>query len=86
MAYVIFLGTGKTSVIAAMVQSMLLQDSEEETVWIIAQSNVAVKNVAEKLVKIGLNEFKLVVSNEFYFQWSVIPRLPIIRTLMIMKA
>lgn len=54
--------------IAAMTQSMLLAD-EEETVWIIAQSNVAIKNVAEKLVKIGLTDFKLIVSHEFYFQW-----------------
>ncbi|PVF95895.1 hypothetical protein CPB86DRAFT_555029 [Serendipita vermifera] len=94
-------GTGKTSVIAAMTQCILLQeqenntqedkeapddrkrekyeheDEEEEeekedrgpTVWIVAQSNVAVKNVAEKLLKVGIYEFKLIVSQEFHFEW-----------------
>jgi hypothetical protein len=38
-------------------------------VWIIAQSNVAVKNVAEKLVRIGLLQFKLLVSEDFHFEW-----------------
>lgn len=50
-------------------------DSDDEsrndgpTMWIIAQSNVAVKNVAEKLLKIGIEQFKLVVSGEFHFEW-----------------
>jgi hypothetical protein len=91
-------GTGKTSVIAAMTQSLLLSgdtkpndeeeihpvpdldgsDSESDfikdgpTVWIIAQSNVAVKNVAEKLVKIGIQEFKLIVSSDFHIDWYLI--------------
>jgi hypothetical protein len=91
-------GTGKTSVIAAMTQSLLLSggtkpnddeeihpvpdrdgsDSESDstedgpTVWIIAQSNVAVKNVAEKLVKIGIEEFKLIVSSDFHIDWYLI--------------
>lgn len=41
-------------------------------IWIIAHSNVAVKNVAEKLVKIGLLQFKLMVSEEFHFEWCVV--------------
>ena len=41
------------------------------TVWIVAQSNVAVKNVAEKLVKVGIHQFKLIVSREFHFDWQV---------------
>lgn len=39
------------------------------TLWIVAQSNVAVKNVAEKLVKVGIHNFKLIVSTEFHFEW-----------------
>ena len=52
-------------------------DEDEEaartgpTVWIVAQSNVAVKNVAEKLVKVGIESFKLIVSKEFHFEWQV---------------
>jgi hypothetical protein len=37
-------------------------------VWIVAQSNVAVKNIAEKLVKVGV-DFRLLVSKEFHFEW-----------------
>jgi hypothetical protein len=40
-------------------------------VWIVAQSNIAVKNVAEKLVKVGIHQFKLLVSREFHFEWQV---------------
>jgi regulator of nonsense transcripts 1 len=90
-------GTGKTSVIAAMTECILVggeeepsddiprppspDDSEAEqelnggpsgpVVWIVAQSNVAVKNVAEKLQKVGIHQFKLIVSQEFYFEWQV---------------
>ncbi|KAI6155124.1 AAA domain-containing protein, partial [Pisolithus tinctorius] len=39
------------------------------TIWIAAQSNVAVKNVAEKFDKIGFHDFKLLVSLEFHFDW-----------------
>ncbi|KAI6157048.1 AAA domain-containing protein, partial [Pisolithus tinctorius] len=39
------------------------------TIWIAAQSNVAVKNVAEKFDKIKFYDFKLLVSVEFHFGW-----------------
>lgn len=49
------------------------EDEEAErtgpTIWIVAQSNVAVKNVAEKLIKVGIESFKLIVSGEFHFEW-----------------
>ncbi|KAF9647979.1 hypothetical protein BDM02DRAFT_3097219, partial [Thelephora ganbajun] len=38
-------------------------------VWVIAQSNVAVKNVAEKLAESGFLDFKLLVSKDFHFDW-----------------
>ncbi|KAI6042876.1 AAA domain-containing protein, partial [Pisolithus marmoratus] len=44
-------------------------DSSSRTIWIAAQSNVAVKNVAEKFDKIGFHDFKLLVSLEFHFDW-----------------
>ncbi|KAG2367901.1 AAA domain-containing protein [Suillus spraguei] len=41
----------------------------ERTVWLVAQSNVAVKNIAEKLDKVGFREFKLLVSKDFHYDW-----------------
>jgi regulator of nonsense transcripts 1 len=38
-------------------------------IWLMAQSNVAVKNIAEKLAKLGFLNFKLLVSFEFHHQW-----------------
>jgi len=61
-------GTGKTTVIAAAVHSMVA-GHELNTVWVIAQSNVAVKNVAEKLVDSGFTDFKLLVSKDFHYGW-----------------
>ncbi|KAJ7455343.1 P-loop containing nucleoside triphosphate hydrolase protein [Mycena galericulata] len=53
-------GTGKTTVIAAAVTSM--GGYPERTIWITAQSNVAVKNVAEKLAASDFWDFKILVS------------------------
>lgn len=36
--------------------------------WIVAQSNVAVKNIAEKLFAKKV-DFKILVSKEFYVEW-----------------
>ncbi|KAG2038451.1 P-loop containing nucleoside triphosphate hydrolase protein [Suillus americanus] len=55
-------GTGKTTVIAASVDSIVRTGHKDRTVWLVAQSNVAVKNIAEKLDKVGFHEFKLMVS------------------------
>ena len=54
--------------IAAAVQSKIAEH-RSNTIWIIAQSNVAVKNVAEKLVDSGFLDFKLIVSKDFHFDW-----------------
>jgi len=64
-------GTGKTTVIAASVASLKLNPNykEERHIWLLAQSNVAVKNIAEKLADVGFFDFKLLVSNEFHFEW-----------------
>ncbi|KZP11024.1 hypothetical protein FIBSPDRAFT_195553 [Athelia psychrophila] len=61
-------GTGKTSVIAASVINMMSGPSPR-TVWLIAQSNVAVKNIAEKLAEVGFLNFRLLVSKDFHFDW-----------------
>jgi hypothetical protein len=64
-------GTGKTTVIAASVLRMV-KCSTTRTVWLVAQSNVAVKNIAEKLDKVEFHEFKLLVSKDFHFYWYVV--------------
>ncbi|KAI6095154.1 AAA domain-containing protein, partial [Pisolithus sp. B1] len=43
--------------------------ANSRTVWIAAQSNVAVKNIAEKFASIGFYDFALLVSKEFHFDW-----------------
>lgn len=62
-------GTGKTSVIAAYVQTAL--DVGYTGIWLVAQSNVAVKNIAEKLLKIDFHDFRLLVSADFKEGWCV---------------
>lgn len=59
---------GKTTVIAAIVDT-LIQETEEETIWVVAQSNIAVKNIAEKLHSCDFKDFRLLVSGEFIFDW-----------------
>ena len=63
-------GTGKTTVIAAAVTSFHHADPKR-SVWIAAQSNVAVKNIAEKLCAVNFYDFKLLVSKDFHFDWCV---------------
>ncbi|KAG2146163.1 uncharacterized protein EDB93DRAFT_1150045 [Suillus bovinus] len=60
-------GTGKTTVIASFVQTALRGGLSG--IWLIAQSNVAVKNIAEKLADVGLTKWKLLVSREFFEYW-----------------
>ncbi|KAI6123258.1 hypothetical protein EV401DRAFT_1287981 [Pisolithus croceorrhizus] len=63
-------GTGKTTVIAVAVTSMIsCPEASSRTVWIAAQSNVAVKNIAEKFAKLDFYDFALLVSEEFHFDW-----------------
>jgi regulator of nonsense transcripts 1 len=64
-------GTGKTTVIAASVVSMMAS-ANNSTMWLIAQSNVAVKNIAEKLAEVGFWNFKVLVSTGFHFDWYVL--------------
>ncbi|KAI9574020.1 P-loop containing nucleoside triphosphate hydrolase protein [Boletus coccyginus] len=61
-------GTGKTTVIAASVISHYYADSEQG-IWVAAQSNVAVKNIAEKFIKEGFHKFKILVSKDFHYDW-----------------
>ncbi|KAG6862110.1 hypothetical protein C0995_005922 [Termitomyces sp. Mi166 len=58
-------GTGKTTTIAAAVS---VWEQERLPTWIIAHSNVAVKNMAETLFKKEV-DFKILVSKEFHFEW-----------------
>ncbi|KAG1876597.1 P-loop containing nucleoside triphosphate hydrolase protein [Suillus subalutaceus] len=56
-----------TTVIASFVQTALAGGLSG--IWLIAQSNVAVKNIAEKLTDFGLTNWKLLVSTEFFDDW-----------------
>lgn len=58
-------GTGKTTTIAAAAATWV---DRKVPCWMIAQSNVGVKNIAETLFKRGV-KFKLLVSKEFIFGW-----------------
>ena len=60
-------GTGKTTVIASYVLTAV--SAGRSGIWLIAQSNVAVKNIAEKLADFGLTNWKLLVSEDFYAGW-----------------
>ncbi len=62
-------GTGKTTVIAATVTSIMASTDRNRTLWLVAQSNVAVKNIAEKLASIGFLGFKILVSKDFHYDW-----------------
>jgi primosomal protein N' len=57
-------GTGKTTVIASYVLRAL--SGGRSGIWLIAQSNEAVKNIAEKLADFGLSNWRLLVSEDFY--------------------
>jgi len=55
----------------------IIQETEGETIWVVAQSNVAVKNIAEKLYSCEFRDFRLLVSGEFIYDWWV-ASLPIV--------
>lgn len=63
-------GTGKTTVIATYVVSAV--SAGVKGIWLLAQSNNAVKNIAEKLASVGFSEWKLLVSVDFHANWYVI--------------
>jgi hypothetical protein len=51
--------------------SLMASVDKSKTIWLVAQSNVAVKNIAEKLASCDFWEFRLLVSFDFHFDWSV---------------
>ncbi|KAJ3863515.1 P-loop containing nucleoside triphosphate hydrolase protein, partial [Lentinula novae-zelandiae] len=61
-------GSGKTSVISRFVE-IATANPQYPGLWLVAQSNVAVKNIAEKLASIGYMNWKLLVSRDFIFDW-----------------
>jgi primosomal protein N' len=63
-------GTGKTTVIAAAVTSIMASRDTSRTLWLVARANVAVKNIAGKLADVDFLDFKLLVSRDFHFDWS----------------
>ena len=73
-------GTGKTTVIAAVVSSLLA--NSRHTGFIITQSNVGAKNIAEKLVTAGIQDWVLLVSSEYMKGWYVPPLVVSLLSLM----
>lgn len=69
-------GTGKTTVIATAVFNLAscapIGPKAAAGIWLVAQSNVAVKNIAEKLASVDFLNFKIIVSKDFHYDWSVI--------------
>ena len=61
-------GTGKTSVISSFVQYSV-KGFHRSGIWLVAQSNVAVKNIAEKLINDNFEDWKLLVSKDFIQDW-----------------
>ncbi|KAJ3714136.1 P-loop containing nucleoside triphosphate hydrolase protein, partial [Lentinula raphanica] len=61
-------GSGKTSVISRFVE-IATASQDFPGIWLVAQSNIAVKNIAEKLAKVGFMGWKLLVSTDFYLDW-----------------
>ncbi|KAJ3739173.1 P-loop containing nucleoside triphosphate hydrolase protein [Lentinula detonsa] len=61
-------GSGKTSVISRFVE-IATASPHYPGIWLVAQSNIAVKNIAEKLASAGYMDWKLLVSKDFIFEW-----------------
>ncbi|KAG8921563.1 hypothetical protein FRC02_000174 [Tulasnella sp. 418] len=59
-------GTGKTRTIAFVAKQWV---NEGKKAFLVAQSNVGVKNIAETLAKDNSLNFKLLVSTQFYNEW-----------------
>ncbi|KIK63710.1 hypothetical protein GYMLUDRAFT_448451 [Collybiopsis luxurians FD-317 M1] len=61
-------GSGKTSVISRFVE-IATASNHFPGIWLVAQSNVAVKNIAEKLASIGFTNWRLLISKDFHYEW-----------------
>ncbi|KAH7439247.1 hypothetical protein KP509_04G052000 [Ceratopteris richardii] len=62
-------GTGKTTVIAAVARAWLQLASPGETLLCTAHQNVAVRHLAETMVRIRMPGVLLLVSEDFYVGW-----------------
>lgn len=60
-------GSGKTTVISSLVAATSHLD--DHFIVIAAQTNAAVRNLAEALVKKGVDDFVIVVSDGFLIEW-----------------
>ena len=54
-----------------LVSSVSWLRRQTTTMWLVAQSNVAVKNIAEKLATENFFDFKVLVSKDVHFDWYV---------------
>ncbi len=59
-------GSGKTTVISAFARAVAYFGGP---VWLISQSNVAVKNIAERLIRDDFPGFRMLISKDFIEGW-----------------
>ncbi|KAI5892948.1 uncharacterized protein SCHCODRAFT_02502284 [Schizophyllum commune H4-8] len=59
----------KTRVMRMQDGQSITNASRTRTVWLVAQSNVAVKNMAEKLADVDFWDFRILVSKDFHYDW-----------------
>ncbi|KAJ3184589.1 hypothetical protein HDU87_003990 [Geranomyces variabilis] len=62
-------GTGKTHTITAAVAASLSVEDHHEFYVLTCQTNAATRNLGVTLLKRGVEDFKIVVSDEFYVEW-----------------
>lgn len=60
-------GTGKTTVIASYVLAAIR--ARKRGLWLVAKTNMALKNLGEKLLDFGLSHWKLLVSKGYHDIW-----------------
>ena len=46
-----------------------MKERDDFGIWLVVQSNVAVQHIAETLVDVGFLDFKILVSEDFIFEW-----------------
>ncbi|KAJ3087977.1 hypothetical protein HK102_009838, partial [Quaeritorhiza haematococci] len=63
-------GTGKTTVISQSIKTWFKYLSHSnDTIVCAAKGNVAVRNIATSMLKNGFEDFRLIVSNEYFEEW-----------------
>ncbi|KAJ3089190.1 hypothetical protein HK102_006994 [Quaeritorhiza haematococci] len=62
-------GTGKTTVIVECIKALVSRGNTKGKIVCTAKSNIAVKNMAEVLLRRGFKDFHIIVSEEYLTGW-----------------